>query len=96
MEQQIPKFEYVLITITDPKIKFKVKLKELQYLYGDNIYFLGPDKAHEWFCKNIGNIKSVIGDVEQLINQCQYYHIDQANLFSIEEYKYDKKIIIYP
>lgn len=94
MSDKIPKFQYVLVSVSDEKLKFKSKLKDIRGEYQNNIYYYGSDAEYAKFTQAFGNITRIDSSLQELVKQCQYYYVDHNAIERIEDFIFSSKIII--
>ncbi len=94
MVDKIPKFQYVLISISDSKLKFKKKYTDIKYQYQNNVYYFGSDAEYAKFTQAFGDIERVNASLKELVDKCEYYYVDYPGLERIEEFIFSRKIII--
>jgi uncharacterized protein YukJ len=94
MEQSVPRFQYVLISISDDKLKFKTKLNEIRGEYQHNIYYYGSDAEYAKFQQAFGKVIKIDASLPELVANCQYYYVDHNAIERIEDFVFNSKIII--
>ena len=94
MVDKIPRFQYVLISISDTKLKFRSQYSSIKQEYQSNIYYYGSDVEYSKFISTFGHIQRIEGVLSDLVDNCQYYYVDHNAIDRIEDFVFNSKIRI--